>query len=180
VLNVIQINDPKDKNIAIMPINLYEFAPSVITLAEKRTRTADRVQLDMQQSQQIIYQNADFLEQIIVNLLTNALKFSQEAVLFQLSTTPDQKLIIRVKDQGIGIPPDEHESVFDVLFRGSNLDEVSGNGMGLALVKQSVGLLDGTIELHSTLNVGTEFIVTIPLKTNPHSPTNGDYPAYHP
>lgn len=179
VLNVIQINDPKDKNIAIMPINLYEFAPSVINLAEKRTRTADRVQLDMQQSQQIIYQNADFLEQIIVNLLTNALKFSQEAVLFQLSTTPDQNLIIRVKDQGIGIPQDEHESVFDVLFRGSNLDEVSGNGIGLALVKQSVGLLDGTIELHSTLNVGTEFIVTIPLKTNPHSPTNGDYPAYH-
>lgn len=174
VLDAQLINDPNKQDVMITPINILNFAWSTVNLASQRTRTSDRVHMKIENLPDVIYQNEDLLEQIMVNLLTNAIKFSKDDVLLLLTSTPNDQLVISVKDFGIGIPPDEQESVFEVLTRGSNLDEVGGNGMGLALVKQSVEILRGQIKLESVLNVGTEFTVTLPLKSNLHSPTNAD------
>jgi signal transduction histidine kinase len=169
VLDALYINEQHNQKIIIAPINPEELAHSAITQAEKRTRTSDRVKLQINNLPPVIYHSGDYIEQIIVHLLTNAIKFSQDEVLLQIRTTDNQQLVIQVSDKGIGIPPDEQTMIFEVLTRGSNLNEIGGNGMGLALVKQAVDLFEGEIQLDSTLNIGTVITIILPLKDNPYS-----------
>ncbi len=72
-------------------------------------------------------------------------------------------LVVQINDEGIGIPEDEQEKVFETLYRASNNDEVRGNGLGLTIVRDYVTLIGGTIQLQSILNEGTSVTVSIPL-----------------
>lgn len=171
VLDALNIDRQSAENLLITAINLEELAISAIAIAEKRTRAVKRVQLHVTDIPATIYHNQDSIEQIIIHLLTNAIKFSTAPVSLHLSTIPDDYFIITVSDSGIGIPPEEQSTIFDVLARGSNLNEIGGNGMGLALVRQTVKILGGEIKLDSQLNVGTKITVSVPLSLNPHSPT---------
>jgi signal transduction histidine kinase len=167
VLDALQFNPIIQKDLMITPIRIRYLGESAIETAEQRTRTSGRVQMNVDLVEETIYQNENLIEQIMVNLLTNAIKFSQDKVMLNLSVD-EKQLTIQVSDQGIGIPPEEQESVFEVLTRGSNLDEIGGNGIGLALIKQSVEALQGKITLESTLNVGTIVTVILPLKETQH------------
>ena len=100
---------------------------------------------------------------ILINLLSNAIKFSVEGTKIWINShLEDGKLILRVKDQGIGIPIEEHKRVFERFYRMSNAGEIQGTGLGLSIVSHYVNLLEGKITFESTENVGTEFTVTIP------------------
>jgi two-component system phosphate regulon sensor histidine kinase PhoR len=72
-------------------------------------------------------------------------------------------LIIRVQDEGIGIPADETEQIYELFYQGSNIGAIGGKGrgMGLKFVRDSVRAHDGKIEVQSTLNKGTTFTVTL-------------------
>jgi len=112
----------------------------------------------------------DKLMHIISNLLSNALKFTQLSGHIEVTTsmTGDGRFELRVSDNGTGIPEDFMPHVFD---RFSRVEESSGNanpgsGLGLALAKELVRLLDGTITVESVLGEGTEFTVTLPVTYN--------------
>jgi PAS domain S-box-containing protein len=106
------------------------------------------------------------LTQIITNILNNAAKYTAPggSITLKLSTTANEA-IIEVIDNGIGIPAEDHSKVFD-LFTQLEHRDVSGKGglgVGLALVKQLVGLHDGTVQLLSAgKNQGTRVVVQIP------------------
>lgn len=173
--DVLQLNDPQYENVPISPINPQIFAHSMIEIAETRTHTAQRIRFKTDGLQPVIYQNEDLLEQLIVNLLTNAIKFSQNKVLFQLTTIQDRQLIICVKDHGSGLSPEDQE----ILFKNLTADDSLGKRMGLAIIKKSVELLNGEIRVHSMMNIGTEFTLTIPLFPTPHNPKSANLPTYH-
>jgi signal transduction histidine kinase/DNA-binding response OmpR family regulator/ligand-binding sensor domain-containing protein len=114
--------------------------------------------------------------QIIVNLLSNALKFTPEKGNIYInvsktesSTNPDEvTLIIKVKDTGIGIPEDQLLHIFDRFYQldNSHTRKAEGTGIGLALTKELVKLMNGEIAAKSPpagTNKGTEFTVTLPL-----------------
>jgi CheY-like chemotaxis protein/anti-sigma regulatory factor (Ser/Thr protein kinase) len=105
------------------------------------------------------------LQQIVTNLLSNALKFTQEGrITFGYSLEPDHKLHFFVEDTGIGIPPEKHAEVFE-RFRqldGSYAREYSGTGLGLAISKGLVELMNGVIGVESQLGKGSRFFFTIP------------------
>jgi two-component system, chemotaxis family, CheB/CheR fusion protein len=110
---------------------------------------------------------ADFarLEQVLVNLLTNAVKFSNEGGRIWLTVErQDDQCIIRVRDHGIGIEPALLPHVFDLFTQGErSLDRSHGGlGIGLALVKQLTELHGGTVEVRSTPGHGSEFVVRLP------------------
>ncbi|MGB8359011.1 MAG: ATP-binding protein [Bacteroidales bacterium] len=112
----------------------------------------------------------DKLMQIISNLLSNALKFTQSAGHVEVTTsmTDEGKFELRVSDSGTGIPADFIPHIFD---RFSRMEESSGNanpgsGLGLALTRELVRLLDGTITVESVLGEGTEFTVILPVTYN--------------
>lgn len=130
--------------------------------AQSQTNTHERVCLDLKTFSDSIWIEKQILLEIMTNLLSNALKFSQAQVQLKVIAKPEL-LTIQIEDTGIGIPEDELEKVFEALYRASNNDEVRGNGLGLTIVRDYVALIGGTIQVHSVLNEGTQVSVSIPL-----------------
>jgi signal transduction histidine kinase len=106
------------------------------------------------------------LRQVLSNLLANAIKFSPEGSKVFLSgrDEPDA-LIIQISDEGIGIPLEDQEHIFEDFFRASNAEEVSGAGLGLSIAKKIIDAHEGKITVESpyeTGKTGTRFTIRIP------------------
>ena len=109
----------------------------------------------------------DALEEIILNLLSNAIKYTKSGgtILIETSRTKNNHLKIQIKDSGIGIPTDQINSIFDRYNRvlDENSEQVTGAGIGLALVKNLVESHQGHIEVESELGKGTTIDVYLPI-----------------
>lgn len=113
----------------------------------------------------------DKLMQIISNLVSNALKYTQPGGQVELITlitgNDEKKLEIRIKDNGMGIKEDHLPQIFNRFYRVDNdirhTQGESGSGLGLALTRELVKLLDGTIHAESVYDQGSEFIVSLPV-----------------
>lgn len=109
---------------------------------------------------------------VIFNLLDNAVKYRSEERPLQITVAsrdlPCERLEISIADNGIGIRRDDLKKIFDKFFRVNtgNRHDVKGFGLGLAYVKKMVGELGGTINVESEYNVGTKFIIILPLSKN--------------
>ncbi|MGA0047667.1 MAG: sensor histidine kinase [Flavobacteriia bacterium] len=115
----------------------------------------------------LIYGNKSHLTNIVVNLLDNAVKYCEKQPKIALeSYNEDGYILLKVKDNGIGMTPSIQKKVFDKFYRASsgNIHNVKGHGLGLAYVKKIIDLHKGTIHLESKKNVGTIFTITLPLK----------------
>ncbi|MCU0499766.1 MAG: ATP-binding protein [Anaerolineae bacterium] len=100
---------------------------------------------------------------ILTNLLINAIKYSPDHTEIRLETYfHAHQFELRVIDQGIGILESDQAQLFEPFFRGSNVGEINGTGLGLRIVQDYVHLHQGTIRCQSQLGQGTTFIVTIP------------------
>jgi signal transduction histidine kinase len=115
-----------------------------------------------------VWVDADLLEQIAIDLLTNAVKYTPEngKIEFKL-VVKDEKLIFQIKDTGIGISLLEQQRIFEPFYRGSNIDDKSGMGLGLTIVKNLVNLHGGQVQVESQEKIGSTFTVTIPTKRSP-------------
>lgn len=111
----------------------------------------------------IVKTDEKILRHIVFNLVTNAIKYSDEGkeILIDVDDFND-KAVIKVEDQGIGIPEDDLKYLFEPFHRGKNTGTKQGTGLGLSIVKRYVEVLDGIIEVKSQLNSGTVFIVELP------------------
>jgi signal transduction histidine kinase len=100
----------------------------------------------------------------LANLLSNALKYSPQGgeVQVYLEFLPEQ-VQIQIRDQGIGIPPDDLKQLFEPFHRGQNVRRLPGTGLGLVVVKKCVDLHQGQIHLASQLHLGTTVTVNLPL-----------------
>lgn len=105
------------------------------------------------------------LHQILNNLLSNAVKFSPEGgnILLEVSDSGN-KIQFTVKDEGLGIDGNDIKNIFEPFFRGKNVTEIHGSGLGLNIVKNAVELHGGEISMESELNKGTKFTFTIKPK----------------
>ncbi len=112
------------------------------------------------------------IQRIILNLLSNAIKFSSKGTIrvkVKLAKNIDEKrsvIQIFVTDMGIGIPTDKQDLIYEKFYRVSpaNHNKYTGAGLGLHVVKELLNDLEGEIEVESTVNKGTTFICTLPLK----------------
>ena len=112
------------------------------------------------------YIDEKLLRHILSNLLSNAIKYSPQGGKVQLELLRQHSIAsFSVQDQGIGIPADDLDQLFNSFYRANNVGNISGTGLGLAIVKKSLDLLAGEIMVESEVGVGTRFTVTIPLQT---------------
>jgi PAS domain S-box-containing protein len=114
---------------------------------------------------QSIVSDEKLMRNIIINLLTNATKFSpgDKKEIFMNVTCDEKNTVITVKDLGMGIPSWDIKNLFTSFSRGSNVGAIEGTGLGLSIVKKAVDLLKGTIHVKSKVKEGTEFIITLPM-----------------
>ncbi len=104
------------------------------------------------------------LNHILGNLLSNAIKYSPEGGTIHFDLIQEsQKVVFRVRDEGIGLPPEYKAKLFQSFERAANVGEIKGTGLGLSIVKQAVDLHGGEISVESEVGKGTTFTVTIPV-----------------
>jgi signal transduction histidine kinase len=114
-------------------------------------------------SDAVVEGNADYLKQLFLILLDNALKYSPDGGAVRVSGgTDDTTVSIRVADAGIGIPPEDLERIFDRFYRGSNARSTEGTGLGLAIARHITEQHRGSITVDSQPGRGSRFTVTLP------------------
>ena len=169
LLNVSRLETGRLK-IEPVPIDLAAFIGEVRSELEPQIQEKGcQVSLEFPK-EKIAKVNADkvLLRQVISNLLTNAIRYSSGAkkgqIIISVAVSP-QAYTIGVEDNGIGIPKEVQEHIFEKFFRADNARAIvaDGNGLGLYLAKQIMDSSGGTIGFSSEDGQGTTFYVTIPL-----------------
>jgi PAS domain S-box-containing protein len=119
-----------------------------------------------------LYADAARLEQVVVNLLNNAAKYTDEGGHIWLTVEQeDDACVLRVRDTGIGITPELMPRIFDLFTQAARslARSQGGLGIGLCLVHQLVTMHGGTVEAYSALGQGSEFVVRLPIAVSPAS-----------
>lgn len=127
---------------------------------------AARIRLEFSLPKVIYCMDGVLLRHTLVNLLTNALKYSpSDTPVFLGAFEEDETAVIfRIRDRGIGIPPNDMPHLFDPFHRGSNVGATKGSGVGLSITKACVECQGGTISCDSVLGSGTTFRVRLPYQ----------------
>ena len=106
----------------------------------------------------------DYVTKIARNLLSNALKYTPKNGRLLIAThIDDSNLVVRLSDNGCGIPEDDLQHIFEPFYQASNSKTEIGTGIGLSLVKLLVDAMKGTIVAHSSVGKGTVFTITLPI-----------------
>ncbi len=141
-------------------LNLHEIT-SIIT-SEKGTALKANQELKYYHTgRKNVLTDESLYKHILTNLLSNAIKFSDESSIIEVFTeVHDEGYILRVKDYGIGIPPEDQKYLFQRFFRGSNALNIKGAGLGLHIVGKYAERMQATVAYSGTLGKGSEFTVS--------------------
>jgi signal transduction histidine kinase len=150
--------------VRLVPVDIQEFFQRLCVEIEQTTGRTHRIRKDFNLATDTLLCDEKLLRNIVINGLTNAIKFSPGAAEINLSLRSDaQKLVIIVKDSGIGIPPADKHQLFEPFYRASNVNAIQGTGLGLSIIKKAVDLLQGYIDVKSEIGKGTELTITLPV-----------------
>ena len=151
-----------------------EFNPAPLLLEKFCSDLVEEIQMSASSKHSIIFTsqaqqttaNVDekLLRYILSNLLSNAIKYSPKGgdIDFRLSIEAG-KATFYIRDRGIGIPAQDTEQLFHSFHRGSNVENISGTGLGMSIVKQCIDLHGGEISVTSEVGIGTTFVVSLPI-----------------
>ena len=148
------------------PTDLSAFTAELASVFRSAIERAGlRYEVDCPALSAPVYVDREMWEKIVLNLLSNALKFTFDGGVTVTLGEKDGQAVLRVADTGTGIPQAELPQLFDRFHRVQNARARSneGSGIGLALVRELVGLHRGTIAVESTEHEGTAFTVRLPF-----------------
>jgi len=136
--------------------------------AEKNTARASGIKIDLNLSPEnpVIFAKKKDMVKIIDNLVSNAIRYNKENGQIKITTEViNSKLVIKIKDTGIGIPENDLSNIFAEFYRTENARKKInyGTGLGLSLIKQFVENYDGSISVESEIDVGTTFSIKFPV-----------------
>jgi len=144
------------------PIDLKDFLEEVTEEMKTIIKKDQQIHITCN-SEALFITDKKLLKNILINLLSNAIKFSKEGcVVWVKADHSNGKLMLLVKDEGIGISEEDQQHMFASFFRGKNAVNIQGTGLGLHIVQRYVGLLHGNIQLESQLNKGTTITMELP------------------
>lgn len=156
--------------LAPTPLVLETFSQDLLNeLAHEYLDAAQRIQFYLDPALTTVILDERLLHYILYSLLSNALKYSDIdlPVQFEILATPTaESITFRIEDYGRGIPIADQSRIFEPFYRGQNVESIPGYGLGLAIVQRCVNLQGGEILFSSTVDIGTTFIINLPI-TNP-------------
>lgn len=123
------------------------------------------IDLDIDLDKVSIIGNEDLLQQVWLNIIGNAIKFTEKGGTIGIKLMDLQdKIVIKVSDNGVGMNEETQRHIFDKFYQGDKSHLSEGNGLGLSLVKRIIELCDGEIKVRSKLYYGTTFTIGLPKK----------------
>lgn len=165
VNNILKISKIENKIIALEkhPFRLDEQIRECILSFEKEV-SEKKLKFDVKLDKVTINSNYDSLNNVWDNLISNAIKYSNKYGQIHITlVTYDNYAIFKIKDHGEGIPEESLPYIFDKFYQADSSHSSEGNGLGLALVKNILNLLNGQISVESKLKQGSEFTIKLPL-----------------
>jgi signal transduction histidine kinase len=150
----------------IKPIDLKTIVDTVIVLSKPLIKGKDLSLInEIDDSIPIVNADENRMQQILYNLIGNAIKFTEKGRVLISSSIVDGMVAVSVEDTGIGIPEDKFDRIFESFEQadGSTAREYGGTGLGLSITKKIVELHGGTISVESRLGEGSKFTFTLPL-----------------
>ncbi len=142
--------------------NIKLFISEIISEMKMMTLPEQKI-IQIHTGVELVYMDKKLLKHVLFNLISNAIKFSPNGKSIEVVTDITNELIkITIKDNGIGIPKADQKHLFERFFRGQNATHIQGTGLGLNIVTKYIELMNGTIKIESTENMGTTFIINIP------------------
>ena len=146
------------------PVNVCILVQHLVENIQDSLEKKNVLQLDCVEEPLVVAGDALRLEQVLYNLIGNALKYSPEAGTISVRVERAyQQARISITDQGIGIPQAAQVHLFEQFYRAENTEAMSGMGIGLYVAKEIVALHNGTIEVVSQEGTGSTFTVCLPL-----------------
>ena len=145
--------------------NIVEFITTLMEESEQLKKSGQNIELIQQNltNNDEFYTDRHILKNILLNLISNAIKYSEDFDPIKLIFKKEVDWIhIRVEDQGIGIPEEEQKRMFERFFRAKNASNIQGTGLGLSIVFEYMNLLQGRISFESKENIGSTFTLEIP------------------
>lgn len=137
-----------------------------------------KVETSIPEDLPLLHLDPVLFEQVLLNLIENATKYSPEGSPISLRATVDQRLvIIEVADRGPGIPPGAEQRLFEKFYRGAGAS-IRGVGLGLAICKAIVDIHDGTIRAENRPGGGSLFHISLPLPVEVPASANSPQPAH--
>ena len=147
----------------ISTFNLQDFIKEIIGELKLLTKKKQKIIIIPNTEIILVKLDKNLLKNCIINLVSNAIKYSGEETEIELSTSiTNTMVILNVKDNGIGIPEEDHKHLFEAFFRAHNTGNIPGTGLGLHIVSRYVSLMNGTISFQSAVDEGTLFTIELP------------------
>jgi signal transduction histidine kinase len=146
------------------PMSLSEFCKALFDEIAAQYQETHRFQFKDTTSPEYAMLDPSLMKYIVDNLLTNAVKYSPDGGMIAMSVREDgDEFVLTVSDEGIGIPEESYEKIFELFERGTNVEKIQGTGIGLGLVRTCVAQHDGSIEFVSRIGHGTTFTIRLPI-----------------
>ncbi len=153
-----------DKALIIEDVNLVSLAENMLRVFEQVAKEKGiKLKLEAAKDLKTVMADPFKLEQIFINLIDNAIKYTEKGEVSITLTQADSKSIIEVKDTGIGIPASNLPRIFERFYvvDKSRSKKLGGTGLGLSIVKHIVLLHGGTIDVESSQGIGTKFTISL-------------------
>lgn len=133
---------------------------AIIMLEEEISRK--NIKITLKSEEITIIEDEDLIMEIWINLLNNAIKYTDENGKIEINVSDEYEFVrVQIKDNGIGIPKDKQDRIFEKFYQVEKSHSNEGSGLGLAIVKRIIDLTEGEISLESEIGKGTTFIVCI-------------------
>ena len=170
--DILQLSRLESGNISLekVPLDLVSLVQGVIFSMKAIAQTKNiSILFEKNMEQAMIMGDIDRIEQVIRNLLKNAINATEDGEITVKVEIPQHEVILTIKDNGIGISSEELPHIWDRFYRSKkprgNVKQQEGSGLGLLIVKQLVQLNNGKIDVESQLGNGTIFFVRFPSLT---------------
>lgn len=148
----------------LVPLDALTICNECVETYRESSGSTRSIELNSEASIPMVRANEILLSSTMANLLDNALKYSPEdspvAVELECDNT---HVLISVKDQGMGIPEDEMDTIFDPFYRSDRTSGISGTGLGLSIVLQNIERMGGNVQVRSNTPKGTIFTLYLPI-----------------
>lgn len=143
--------------------NLKEILDELLIIFKYNSKVKGQFEFEISDNNITIFQSSGIIKTIFSNIIHNSVIYNKDNNIIKIKINHDKEFIyFEVEDQGIGIPEEDQETIFDLFTRGSNVGNIPGVGLGLPVVTHCLNITGGDVNIESTLGEGTNVKVRLP------------------